>query len=216
MDLVSGKSSSSSNHHVMHFRGSPVITEDGKYIHLFPQEGTSSTPWFFAELELPITKEIQFKTVFAEATNEFFFVTNDDNLVYIRTNKDAPKFRLVRVDLNNPGVDNWVNILPEDKDSVLNGAVAINNDSLVAIYLRDVVHIIQIHNLVDGKYLWDADTPVGTISGMTGRREDSVLFYRITSYLLPGIIYKYDFGTNPHTITVSNDPFLQLDPLNLI
>ena len=120
-----------------------MVTDDGKYVHLFPQEGTSSTPWFYAKLELPVTDAVEFEPIVEEPTDEFYFVTSDDNLVYMRTNRNAQKFRLVRVDINNPAEENWVNILPEDDDSVLDNVVAVNKDYLAAIYMRDVVHIIQ-------------------------------------------------------------------------
>ena len=181
-----------------------MVTDDGKYVHLFPQEGTSSTPWFYAKLELPVTDAVEFEPIVEEPTDEFYFVTSDDNLVYMRTNRNAQKFRLVRVDINNPAEENWVNILPEDDDSVLDNVVAVNKDYLAAIYMRDVVHIIQIHQLKDGKHLWDADTPVGTVSSISAKREDKSLFYKITSFLQPGIIYRYDFDTEPNTIKVNN------------
>lgn len=138
-----------------------------------------------------------------EANAEYYYVTSDDNLVYMRTNRNAPKFRLVKVDLNNPDESNWVNILPEDQISVLNDAVAVNNDYLAVIYMRDVVHVIEMHNLADGKYLWDIDTPIGTVSSVSADRNGTDFFYKITTFLSPGTVYRYDFSTNPNTIKVS-------------
>ena len=180
------------------------MSDDGKYVHIFPQEGTSSTPWYFAKLELPVQKALNFSAITEEAEAEYYYVTSDDNLVYMRTNKNAAKFRLVRVDLNDPDESNWLNILPEDEVSVLNDAVAVNKEYLAVIYMRDVVHIIQIHNLADGKYLWDVDTPIGTVSSVSAERTDTDFFYKITSFLHPGIIYRYDFSTTPNTIKVSS------------
>ena len=177
-------------------------------MHIFPQEGTSNSPWFFAKLDsLPIQNALNFSAVTKQPDAEYYYVTSDDNLVYMRTNKNAAKFRLVRVDLNHPNTTNWVNIVSEDKISVLDDAIAVNNNYLAVIYMRDVVHIIQIHRLFDGKYLWDIDTPIGTVSSVSAERNDTELFYKITSYLHPGIVYRYDFNTNPNTIRVRHTTF---------
>ncbi len=87
--------------------------------------------------------------------------------------------------------------------AVLDGCVAVNKDYLAAIYMRDVVHIIEMRNLYDGKYLWKIDTPIGTVSEISADKNGVDLFYRIASFLQPGIIYRYDFTTNPYTIKVS-------------
>jgi prolyl oligopeptidase len=98
--------------------------------------------------------------------------------------------------------------LPEHEVAVLDGCVAVNKDYLAAIYMRDVVHIIEMRNLYDGKYLWDIDTPIGTVSGISADRNGVDLFYKIASFLHPGTIYRYDFTTNPNTIKVSQKSIL--------
>ncbi|CAG2105308.1 unnamed protein product, partial [Medioppia subpectinata] len=182
--------------------GTPVVSDDGKYVHIFPQEGTSTSAWYYAKLVTPVAAELTFTAVKDKSDGEYYYVTSDDNLVYLRTNKNALKFRVVRVDLDKPDEANWENIVPEHAISVLNDAVAVANDYLAVVYMRDVVQIIEIHNLNDGRYLWDIDTPIGTVGGLSGDRDGKELFYKMTSFLNPGIIYRYDFNTNPNTISV--------------
>jgi prolyl oligopeptidase len=43
--------------------------------------------------------------------------------------------------------------------------------------------------------------PMGSIvQSMSGRREDSELFYSFSSFISPGIIYRYDFKTLSHSV----------------
>lgn len=91
---------------------------------------------------------------------------------------------------------NWVNILPEKRDSVLDNAIAVNREYLVAVYMRNVTNVIQIHNLKDGKYLFDVETPIGTVNSISGSRNSTEFFYKITSFLHPGIVYRYDFNAS--------------------
>ncbi|XP_054157272.1 uncharacterized protein LOC128955623 [Oppia nitens] len=190
--------------------GTPIVSDDGKYVHIFPQEGTSTVSWFFAKLsKQPINQELPFTPVKDKADAEYFYVTSDDNLVYMRTNRNAAKFRVVRVDLNQPDESNWEVILPEHEISVLNDVVAVNKNYMAVIYMRDVVHIIEIHRLSDGQYLWDVDTPIGTVNGISGDRDGKELFYKISSFLSPGVIYRYDFNTNPNTISIFKESKVQ-------
>ena len=174
-------------------------------MHLFPAKGTCDSTWYFAKLSLPVQNALNFTAVVKGSDAEYNYITNDDNLVYMRTNRNAAKFRLVRIDLNNPDESNWHNIIGEDPQKVLNNAVAVNNHSLAVIYMKNVVQSIEIHNLVNGKYLWNVDIPIGTVDSISAQRTETDLFYKITTFLEPGIIYHYDFSTNRTKVSSSNE-----------
>lgn len=55
-----------------------------------------------------------------------------------RTNKDAPNYKLILIDFENPKQTNWKDLIPEHKVSVLTWASPINNTQLVVCYLHDV------------------------------------------------------------------------------
>lgn len=120
-------------------------------------------------------------------------VANDDNEFTFLTNKGAPRYKLVRVDLKKPTL--WIDILPEDEKDVLESASAVNGNQLVVCYLSDVKHILQIRDLKTGNFLHNLPLDVGTVSGTFGRREDSIIFIGFTSFLSPGIIYKCDLAS---------------------
>lgn len=39
--------------------------------------------------------------------------------MYLLTNDEAPNYRIVGIDLNNPEPMNWITIVPEHKDNIL-------------------------------------------------------------------------------------------------
>lgn len=83
--------------------GSPVVTDDGNYLHLFPQEGTSNSSWFWADIRNEkLDKEIQMIPISENSDAEYFFVANDNDTVYIRTNKGASNYRFVKLNIKNP------------------------------------------------------------------------------------------------------------------
>lgn len=120
-------------------------------------------------------------------------VANDDSEFTFLTNKGAPRNKLVRVDLREP--NSWTDILPEDQKDVLESAYAVNGNQLLVRYLSDVKHVLQIRDLKTGTLLHPLPIDIGTVSGSSGRREDSEVFIAFTSFLTPGIIYKCNLAT---------------------
>jgi len=65
--------------------------------------------------------------------------------LFVQTDKDAPKNKIIEIDLDNPGPNNWKEALPESAN-VLQGA-AIVGGKLVVQYLVDATDRLEIHDL---------------------------------------------------------------------
>ena len=116
-----------------------------------------------------------------------------DGKLYIHTNNQAPNGRLVVADLKNPGIENWKNVLPEQKD-VLSG-VSVIGGKLVAVYDKDASNHAYVYDL-SGKLLHEVALPtVGTV-GFTGDADDNEAFFTFTSFTYPATVYRYDIAAN--------------------
>lgn len=131
---------------------------------------------------LPFTKLID------DFDAQYQAIANDDTLFTFITNKNAPKYKLVRVDLRDPTV--WTEILPESEKDVLESACAVNGNQMIVSYLSDVKYVVQIRDLNTGSLLHQLPIDIGSVSGISARREDSIVFIGFTSFLTPGIIYQ--------------------------
>jgi prolyl oligopeptidase len=109
------------------------------------------------------------------------------------TNKDAPKYKLVRVDLKEPNT--WGDILQESEKDVLESACAVNGNQLIVSYLSDVKHLLQVRDLKTGSLLHQLPIDIGTVYDISARREDKVVFISFTSFLSPGIVYQCNLET---------------------
>ncbi|KAI1302317.1 Prolyl endopeptidase [Halotydeus destructor] len=170
------------------------VSDCGKYIHVMVREGCHDNAWYYTHLPQNIDGKFELKPIVEEFSAEYEYVTNEGSLTYIRTNKGAPNYRLVRVDLNKPEQDNWEDIVPENKDDVFDWAHCVNQNVLACCYIRHVANIIELRKLDDGSLIKQLDCPIGTITSFTGKKNQSEIFYYFTSFLTPGTIYHYDLA----------------------
>lgn len=127
-------------------------------------------------------------------------VANDGTHFTFRTNKDASRYKLVRVDLKDPST--WTDVIQESEKDVLESAYAINGDQIIVSYLSDVKYLVEIRALESGKLLHTLPVDIGTVYGISGRREDTDFFIGFTSFLTPSIIYRCNLETQIPEMTI--------------
>ncbi|OMO75515.1 hypothetical protein COLO4_26055 [Corchorus olitorius] len=185
-----------------HFVGGGV-TDDGKYLLL--TIGESCDPvnkLYYCDMSsLPEGLEgfrknnglLPFVKLIDRFDAQYEAVANDGTVFTFLTNKDAPKYKLVRVDLKEP--NNWIDVIPEAEKDVLESVHAVNNNQMIVSYLSDVKYVLQIRDLETGSLLHQLPIDIGSVFGISARREDSVAFIGFTSFLTPGIIYQCNLGS---------------------
>ena len=66
-----------------------------------------------------------------------FSVANDGTIFYFITNKDAPQYKLVSIDIAAEKRE-FKDVIPEDKGAHLEDVLAVADDKLVTVYKRNV------------------------------------------------------------------------------
>ena len=70
-------------------------------------------------------------------------IANDGTKFYLLTNKDAPQYKLVSVDLADPPEQRvFRDVIPEDKGAHLEDVTAVNHNNFVVTYKRNVRPIL--------------------------------------------------------------------------
>lgn len=167
------------------------VTEDEKYLVINVWEGSANhnlLAYQNLETQGPIEWLIE------EPMGRFYLVDNVGDDLYIQTDYNAPKWRVIKMDPENPAESNWDVIVPESGD-VLQSA-SITGGKMFLSYLVDVTSRIRVHNL-EGEFLYNVDLPaLGSAGGFGGGKNDNVTFYSFTSFTYPPTIYKYDIKNN--------------------
>ena len=115
------------------------------------------------------------------------------NKLYITTNEDAPRSRVLVVDAANPKRENWKEIVPQS-DAVLQNS-AIVGGKLGAQYEKNASSLLKLFQL-DGKFIDDIPLPaIGTVSGTGSKWNRQEIFFGFQSFTIPPSIYHYDLSS---------------------
>ncbi|MGE0128703.1 MAG: prolyl oligopeptidase family protein [Blastocatellales bacterium] len=167
------------------------VTEDGRYLIVSVWQGTSPKNLvFYKDLQDKDAKVIELVNQFEAAYN---FIGNDGPLFWFRTDKDAPRGRVIAIDTAKPGRANWKELVPQAAETL--EGVNLVGDHFIASYLKDARAEINLFDL-NGKFVREVELPgIGTAAGFGGKRKDAETFYAFTSFTTPTTIYRYDVKT---------------------
>ncbi|HVX14581.1 MAG TPA: prolyl oligopeptidase family serine peptidase [Pirellulales bacterium] len=182
------------------------VTDDGRWLVISVTHGTErKNNLFYLDLHQPQAEVVELLTGF-EA--RFDFLGSDGSIFWLRTDLDAPRNRIVAIDVEHPARDRWRELVPE-AEHVLEEAHVVG-DRFFAVYLNDAKSQVRIFDL-KGKSLGELKLPeIGTAGGFTGRRADRETFYSFTSFVRPPAIYRYDIDDRKSELF--REPKLAFDP----
>ena len=166
------------------------VSEDGNFLIINVGKGTA--PKNMVYVKNLATEKTRIQPIVDKLENDYSFIGNVDGVFYFRTDKDAPRGRIVSIDLGQMQ-KGWTEIVPQAAET-LEGAGFIN-DQLVLSYLKDAYTQFKIYGR-DGKFIRDVSLPgIGTAGGFGGERTDTETFYTYSSFNTPPTIYRYDMKT---------------------
>ncbi len=129
---------------------------------------------------------------------EYTPIGANGNTLWVKSDKDAPKGRIIAIDLTKRERANWKTVVAETKDAMTSANVV--GGKIFAQYLQDAAAAINVH-APDGKLLSKVSLPgVGSASGFGGRFSHKETFYSYTSLINPTEIYRYDVRTGKSTL----------------
>jgi prolyl oligopeptidase len=171
------------------------VSEDGNWLNLSIWKGTSpKNLFYFKNLTmgrapvLPIVENFE---------AEYSLLGNDGSRFYFKTDKDAPRGKIVAVDALE-ATKKWVEIVPQ-ADETIDG-VSFINDQFIVSYMKDAYSQIKIFDKA-GKFVRDVKLPgIGTAGGYGGKRNYTETFYSYASFNAPPTIYRYDLKTGESTL----------------
>jgi prolyl oligopeptidase len=165
---------------------------------------------YFKDLGDPMAPKIDgpFQPIVDKVEAEFNVAGAIGNRLYVVTDLNAARYKIVEIDLSNPSREHWKEIVPESKELLEDAALV--GGKLVVKYLVDAKNQLFVFDL-DGKRESEVELPVlGTVGTLSGDPDRPELFYLFTSFLYPSTIYRYDVSTGQNS--VFQKPNVNFDP----
>ena len=126
------------------FTGS--VSDDGQYLIITVSQGTDvRTRLYFIDLDNPGKPRIDNPVVrlIDRLDAEYDFVGNRGTIFYVRTDKNAPKGRVVGISIDNPREERWTTLIPESKDALISATTV--GDDIAANYLQDAHSTVRLY-----------------------------------------------------------------------
>jgi prolyl oligopeptidase len=166
---------------------SAQVTHDENYLVIYGSESTSGQSMIVKDLSGTQNNFIPIVTNF---DNEYSVVENIGNQFYVFTNCKAPRYKLVKVSLNNPSQDNWEDVLAQ-KEDLLEG-VSFCGNKIISNYLKNVSSKLFVH-AITGRLEKEIKLPgLCKVNAINSSREEEMALYSTVSYTSPDEFYFYD------------------------
>ncbi|MCJ7630273.1 MAG: S9 family peptidase, partial [Longimicrobiales bacterium] len=167
-----------------------TVTEDGRYLILNLFEGYNENAIYYRDLGAPSGQVVR---LLDDWDALYTFIGNDGPLFFFHTNRDAPRNRVVAIDIRNPDPAGWQEVIPEARETIESASYV--GGIFVGQYLRDANSLVRLFTR-SGEVIRDVPLPgIGTVGGFGGHADDPETFFAFQSYTVPPTLYRYDVGT---------------------
>jgi prolyl oligopeptidase len=162
------------------------LTEDERYLVVIAAVSTTGNELYIKDLT---KKSSDFLVIAGNFNNNHYIIDNQGSKLFIVTNLNAPNMKIVTVDAEKPGVENWVDFIPET-ENVLQPSTG--SGYFFANYLVDAISKVKQYDNT-GKMIREIILPgIGSAGGFSGWKDDKEIYYSFTNYTTPPTIYKLD------------------------
>src|SRR5262249_44767873 len=147
------------------------------------------------------------ESLFPTADANYTFLGSEGTLFWFFTDRDAPRGRVVAVDLAKPRPADWKEVVPEAAETIAaNSAVGGNalgvfGGQFVLMYIKEGRAVIRVFDRT-GRLEYEPALPTGGLiwGGFSGRQRDPEVFYQFLGLTEIGTIYRLDLEKKRNTV----------------
>jgi len=191
------------------------VTDDGRYLIVTISEGTDPrNRVFYKDLDRPDSKMVE---LLNEFDADYGFIDNRGPIFYFRTDKGAPRYRVLAVDTRSAEPKQWRELIPQSTNTLQ--GVSVIGGAFICEYLQDARSVVRIAKLdtgaesTFGKATGARELPlpgIGSVGGFSGKATDTHTFYSFNNFTQPGAIFRLEVATGKSTLW--KKPSVDFDP----
>lgn len=180
----------------------PAVSDDGNWLVLQAWRGTEARNRLWLR-SIDDGKEAgrfdDFLRLFDDEDAEYRFVGNRGDRIFVQSNLDAPRHRLLAVKISSPGAEDWEEIHRPGEGEVLDRVLHVGGH-FVLLTEGDAHHRCRILD-EGGKTLREIELPgLGAVYGLSGRADHEFVTYGFTSFTDAGSHWRHDLASGETTL----------------
>jgi prolyl oligopeptidase len=186
------------------------VSDDGRYLIIHVWQGTDRRNRLFYQ---DLKGDGGIVELISELEAGYLFVGHDTGRLFFWTDLEAPRGRLISINLDKPEKENWDTVIPESNDIL--DLVKFAGGQFVALYLVDAYHHICRFDKL-GNFLGEIQLPgFGSIFSLNGdlslfgSPDQDELFFTYHSFVHPPTVYRYLFSQDD--ISIISKPDINFD-----
>lgn len=166
------------------------VTDDEAYLILEGSESTyGNTLWI-----KPITDNAPWVKIIDDFTSSSNVAGNIGNNFYVHTDRNAPKKKLLKINLAKPEKEVWQVIIPEKTD--LLESVHQCGGKLLVNYLQDVKSKLFMYDTTGRQISEIKLSGICKVDAITADNKETEAFYASYTFTAPPVVFRYDAVKN--------------------
>jgi prolyl oligopeptidase len=139
-----------------------------------------------------------------------------NGVLFLQTTKGAPNGRVVAVNAESPHRADWLDVVPERTDAVIE-SVTFGKGAIAVTYLRNASNIVEVFDVSAGatrraRSLGTIQQPGIGAAAVTGGPDRTEAFLTFTSFNYPTSIFRIDLATPSIAPELWQQPPVPIDP----
>lgn len=184
------------------------VTQDGRLAIIYSHIGTDARyELHVIDLAARGRARWQARPLVTGFDHDWRLVDGMGQSLWFVTNRDAPRYRLVAIDLAQRKAQ-WRELVAQSAETLERGSIV--GTQLILSYLKDASTRAVIFDLAGKSVRTIALNGIGTVSGFEGRPGDPETFYSFSSFNQPPTIYRMNLATGRSAPFAA--PKLRFDP----
>ncbi|MBE4909950.1 S9 family peptidase [Bacillus luteolus] len=182
---------------------STILSYDKEYLCLHVSYGTAAENRFYVK---KLDSQEGFSRILDDQDAEYSYIFNEGKRFYFKTDLDASKGRVIVIDLDSPGRENWTEVIPEQENVI--DHIKFVNERFIIGFLKDAHHVVQLFH-ENGTFDKEINVPfIGSLTELSINKEENEMYFGLTSFLHPTTVFKYDITIDQLSVVAqSNLPF---------
>jgi prolyl oligopeptidase len=180
------------------------VTEDQRFLSISAANTSKGNKLYLQDLSKPSSPIVN---VVPDEKNYNSIIGNVSDKIYLLTNYENPRFRVVTVNAANSTQNRWRDLLSNTQTV---GSISMAGGKLFSTYSVAGHSVVEQYSLQGQHELVLMLPQTGSIRSFRGKMSQHEVYYTFTSYTFPPTVLKYSIATGKSTLC--KFPPVQFDP----